>query len=124
MGLLFVMLAELFAWAAIGYAVYRIAGSDWTAAAIAAVVVLLVLVAWGKLASPRATASPAVSLATKLVVYAAAVLGLALTGHAWWALALAAFVVVVHLAERFTRSSPEDEVNPLTDRPENDPRRF
>jgi hypothetical protein len=91
-----VFLAELAAWSAIGVAAYTLAGGGvrgWVAAIIA---VLVVIVVWGLVASPRAKAPAVAGLITRIVVFAGSVLLLALVGHPFWAAAVGLLIVVAH----------------------------
>jgi hypothetical protein len=95
-------LAELAAWGAIGVATYVLAGSGvrgWLAAIIG---VLVAIVLWGLVASPKAKAPPVAGLVTKVVEFGGAVALLALVGHPFWAAALGLLIVVAHAGVRAT----------------------
>lgn len=89
--------AELAAWSAIGVSVFRLAGGGPRGWVLAVVAVLVTIIAWGLLAAPKAASSDSVRLATKVVVFGGSVALLAFARLPWWALALAAVIVVAHV---------------------------
>jgi hypothetical protein len=66
------------------------------------VAVLVVIVVWGFVASPKAKAPAVAGLITKIVVFAGSVLLLALVGHPFWAAAVGLLIVVAHAGVRVT----------------------
>jgi len=104
-GLFLVLLffAELAAWAAIGVSAYLMAGNGWRRALVAGGVVVVTLVLWGLLASPKSVAPRPVKLVVQLVVFAAAVAGLLIVGHVRFAGLLTGLIVTAAIGERVTR---------------------
>ena len=102
-------LAELAAWSTLGVAAFVLAGGGlrgWIAAAITVAVVTTV---WGLIASPKAKAPAAASLATKILVFGGAAAALVLIGHPGWAAALSGLVGVSLGGVRFTTPSAPAE---------------
>lgn len=90
-------IAELAAWSALGVAAYLLAGGGWHGWVAAIITIVVVITAWGLLASPKAKAPAVVGLVTKIVVFGGSVVALALTGHPFWAAALGLLIVVSHV---------------------------
>jgi 4-amino-4-deoxy-L-arabinose transferase-like glycosyltransferase len=97
-----VFLSELAAWAAIGVAAYLLAGGGWKGWVAAILAVVVAIVAWGLMASPRAKAPAVAGLVTKVVVLGGSVVLLGLVGHPFWAAALGLLIVVAHAGVRVT----------------------
>lgn len=95
-------LAELAAWGAIGVAAYALAGGGAKGWVAAIVTVLVVIVVWGLVASPKAKAPAAAGLVTKIAVFGGSVVLLAVVGHPFWAAALGLLIVVAHAGVRAT----------------------
>jgi 4-amino-4-deoxy-L-arabinose transferase-like glycosyltransferase len=92
-----VFLAELVALAALF--VWGLSAQGWV---LAVAVTLAAAVAWGLFAAPKARFPHPVGRAVvKAVVFAGAVAGLWAAGHPGWAVAVGAFVVLVHVLARF-----------------------
>lgn len=108
LALALVFFAELAAWAAYAFVAYWYFGAGtwgWVAAAVAFAVVTLV---WGVLASPRSRAPHAVKVATKVVVYVAAILLLVMIlGALVLAATLAILALVGHVGVAVTGATPE-----------------
>lgn len=101
--LLLVFLAELAAWAAIGYGAFGLAGGGRPGVVAATVAVAAAIVAWGRWAAPRSDAPPRLAAATKVAVFGAAVALLAAVGRLGWAAGLAVLIAVAHVGVSRTR---------------------
>lgn len=102
-------LAELAAWSALGVAAFVIAGGGWRGWIAAAITVAVVTTVWGLVASPKAKAPAAASLATKILVFGGAAGALVLIGHPGWAAALSGLIGVSLGGVRFTTPTPPAE---------------
>lgn len=98
-------LAELAAWSALGVAAFVLAGGGWQGWVAALTTVVIVIMAWGLVASPKAKAPAAAGLATKILVFGGAAAALVLIGHPGWAAALSGLIGVSLGGVRFTTPS-------------------
>ncbi len=98
--------AELAAWAAIGIGVHALAGGGWQGWLLAITAVAVSIVAWGRWASPKSSAPARLSMGTKVGVFGAGVILIVAAGHPWWAVGLAALILVAHLGARLTGGAP------------------
>ena len=100
-------LAELAALAALAYGGWRIPGPTGLRVVLAVAAPTGAAVLWGLFAAPRAPRrSPGPALAVKVLVFGSAVLVLALTGHGWLALALAAGAMLSELLSTAPEPGP------------------
>jgi hypothetical protein len=110
-------LAELAAWSTIGVAAYALAGGGWKGSVAAIITVVVVIVVWGLVASPKAKAPPIAGLVTRVVVLGGSVVLLALVGHPFWAAPLGLLIVLAHggvsaTTPRTVPSSPGADPSP------------
>lgn len=104
-----VFAAELAAWGAIGYAAHALTGGGAVGWAAAVASVVAATLAWGRFASPKATASREAALATKVLTFGGACVLLGLTAGWVWAGALAGLVVVAHVGVQRTESDASEK---------------
>jgi 4-amino-4-deoxy-L-arabinose transferase-like glycosyltransferase len=104
-------LAELVAWSGLGMAAYVLAGRGWLGWVVAIITVVVVITVWGLVASPKAKAPAAAGLATRIIVFAGAVVALTFAGQLVWAGLLALLIGVSQGGIRATtpRTTPAPE---------------
>ncbi|WP_432557648.1 YrdB family protein [Granulicoccus sp. GXG6511] len=106
--LVLLFLAEMAAWAAIGVTAYRLAGDGWRGALVAGGVVILILVSWGLLASPKSKAPTPIKLIVQFIVFSAAVAGLLVIDYVSLAGLLTGLILTAAIGARATRRAAPD----------------